>query len=115
MADRVGVGETVFVAVGVLVKVGVKVLVVVGLAEGVVVRVGVRVVVEVCNEVGVIEGWRVEVDTEGVDFRWESEHAIPKITNIMNGKAEIKRERDKRFIVKLSNGMWATLKPDSRN
>ena len=99
MVDRVGVGETVFVAVGVLVKVGVKVLVVVGLAVGVVVRVGVHVEVEVCNEVGVIEGWRVEVGPDGVDFGWENEHARLKIPNKMNGKAEIKRERDKRFII----------------
>ena len=92
MADRVGEGEAVLVVVGVCVFVGVNVLVIVGLAVGVEVRVGVRVEVEVCKDASVIEGWRVEVDTDEVDFRWVNEHARPRVPSIKKSKMNIFRE-----------------------
>ena len=92
MADRVGEGEAVLVVVGVCVFVGVNVLVIVGLAVGVEVRVGVRVEVDVCKDVSVIAGWRVEVGTEGVDFRCENEHARLTVPSIKKSRMNIFRE-----------------------
>jgi hypothetical protein len=92
VADRVGVGEAVLVAVVVFVKVGVNVLVGVALAVGVGVRVGVRVEVEGWTVVSVIAGWRVEVGTEEVGFRCENEHARLRVPSIKKSRMYVFKE-----------------------